>query len=347
MSVALVAPIGVPLETVTALALVGENLGEIEWHLPGLIPAGGFVVLYGAPKSGKTTLGMHMAAALAGAQEFLGGRAVLNVLWLDLEQPRRVTQRRLREVQAGASVAAFDVYQGAPPSLVDLFATVDAIRPDILCVDSLSRWLRLEDENSNAELTRTLGPILTGLQARDVSLVALHHDRKSEGEGGRNLRGASGLLAMCDLAIELRVEGDGNSTRRRLNIVSRHEGMRQMLVRLTDRGFVDEGSPVEHREREILEALAEGVLTCPELEARLGVTSKAMRPQLDALTQRNRIGRSGVGKRGDPFRYSLSGTLGLSGKSENHSKPTDSRTLSPPLGRERIPESGNESERLL
>jgi archaellum biogenesis ATPase FlaH len=349
MNPAAVAPIGtVPrLPTVSAFDLCREDLGEVEWHLPGLIPAGAFVVPYGPPKCGKTTLCMHMAASLAGAQEFLDGRGLLNVLWLDLEQPRRVTQRRLHEVHAHTAVADFQVYQGAPPSLGELFAAIDTLKPHVVFVDSLSRWLRLESENDNAELTRTLGPILTGFQARDVSLVAIHHDRKSEGEGGRNLRGASGLLAMCDVAIEVRVEGDGNSTRRRLNIVSRHEGMRQMLVRLTDRGFVDEGSPVEHREREILAALADGPEACATLQTTFHLTAKAMRTHLDALVHRGRIMRSGAGKKGDPFVYALTGIVGHSGKSENHSKPTDSGIPFPSLRRERIPESESQSQRVL
>lgn len=331
----------VRLKTVSAFDLVAEELGDIEWQLPGFIPAGGFVVLYGAPKSGKTTLMMHMAAALAGAQEFDGKMPNLpfRVLWLDLEQSRRTTQRRLREVRAHASMADFNVHQGAPPELPELLAAVDFLKPEIVFVDSLSRWLRLESENDNAEVIRTLGPILTAFQERDVSLVTIHHDRKSEGEGGRNLRGASTLLAMVDVAIEVRVEGDASSTLRRLSLVSRHDGQRQVLMRLTEEGFVSEGTPTEKREQTILAALAGGPQKLDQLAQSLALTPKAIKPQLDALAQRGLIVRTGDGKRGDPHSFALARTLGLSGNAGNPGNPNDSRTSSPSLGEGRVPES--------
>ncbi len=343
MTAALVATLGETVERlpmVMASSLVAEDLGDVEYLLPGLIPKGAFVVLYGSPKAGKTTLAMHMAAALAGAQEFDGGKGFHSVAWLDLEQPRRTTQRRLREVRAHCSMADFTVYQGAPPALSEVLGAIDHWKPAAVFVDSLSRWLRLESENDNAELNRVLGPVLTAFQARDVSLVVIHHDRKSEGEGGRNMRGASSLLAMCDVAIEVKVEGGAGSTLRKLNLVSRHEGQRSMLLRLTADGFASEESPDRKRDEEILAALAGGPQTLADLETKLGLTGKSLRPPLDALTLRGRVARSGAGKKGDPFTYSLAGILGDSGKSGNPTNPMDSGNPFPSLREGRNPRTG-------
>ena len=348
-STAKVLPIVAPLATVTAQTLLAEQLGDIAWHLPPLIPVGAFVVLYGSPKAGKTTIAMHMAAALACAQPFLDGTAnlALNVLWIDLEQPRRVTQARVREVHANNAVGNFDIYQGAPPSLSEVFATIDRLKPDVVFVDSLSRWLRLESENDNAELTRTLGPILTGFQARDITLVVIHHDRKSEGTGGRNLRGASSLLAMCDVAIEVKVEGDGNSTRRRLSMVSRHEGQRTMMVRLTtDRGFVDEGPAAPRYDAEILVACAGGPRTGEDIAALVDASLKTLKPFLDSLVQRGKLALQGAGRRGDPFMYAIPSVLGFPRNAENPSDPINTRTLSRTLVREESPRNGNLAEKV-
>jgi archaellum biogenesis ATPase FlaH len=344
VNAALVSPIVPPLATVTAAALVGEHLGEIAWHLPGLIPVGAFVVLYGSPKAGKSTLGMHMAACLAGAQPFLEGTGVLNVLWLDLEQPRRVTQARVREVHAHGAVGNFDVYQGAPPSLAEVFATIDRLKPDVVFVDSLSRWLCLESENDNAELTRTLGPILTGFQARDVTLLVIHHDRKSEGTGGRNLRGASGLLAMCDVAVEIKVEGEVNSTRRRLAIVSRHEGQRQMVVRLTDQGFVDDGPSMPQHAAEVLAACGNGPRTGEDIAVLVNTGLRTLKPVIEALVRQGKLMLSGGGKKGSPFLYVIPCIPGDSWKSENTENPKDSMHSSPTLGVGRIHRNGAASE---
>lgn len=334
-----------PLATVTAQQLHDEPLGDIAWYQQHLIPVGAFVVLYGSPKAGKTTLAMHMAAGLAGAMPFLEGTGVCDILWLDLEQPRRVLQARTREVHAHVAVGRFDLYQGAAPMLSELLATIDLRKPNIVFVDSLSRWLRLESENDNAELNRVLGPILTAFQARDITLVVIHHDRKSEGTGGRNLRGASSLLAMCDCAIEVKVEGDVNSTRRRLSIVSRHEGQRTMMVRLTDAGFVDDGAAMPRYDEEILVACAGGPRTGKDLAVLVNVTLKTLTPFLDSLVERGKLSRSGEGRAYDPFMYAAP-TLGFPRNSESPSEPGKTRTLSLPLGGKRVRDTDDPAEKV-
>jgi hypothetical protein len=323
---------GTPLATRTAQELVAEDLGEIPWLIPSFVAAGGFTIVYGAPKSGKTTLCAHMAAACIQSRLFLGGESCVAypVLWLDLEQSRRVTQRRLFEINAHRGVETMHVWAGRPPASDELLATIDQTGAPVVFVDSLSRWLLLEDENDNAELTRALGRILPAFQERDVALVAIHHDRKSEGESGRNIRGASALLAACDVAIECRKEKEGEEygNLRKLTIVSRHEAERVTSVRLTADGFVEEGPPAKRQDALILAQLAYGPQTVEMLKEPLSLSAEALRTRLGALHDAGRIARAGRGRPHDPYLFSLSPTLPHSPKQ----RAGDSLPLSHPFG---------------
>lgn len=300
---------GTPLATVTAQELVAEKLGEVEWVIPSFVPAGGFTVLYGSPKSGKTTLAAHMAAAIIGSRIFLGGHwnIAQPVVWLDLEQPRRVTRARMIEIGAHQAIEQLHLWTGRPPALPDLLATIEQLQPPVVFVDSLSRWLLLENENDNAELTRRLGPIVTAFQERDVALVVIHHDRKSEGDSGRNVRGAGALLAMCDVAIECRKEKEGEvfTDLRKLTIVSRLEPERVISVRLTAEGFEEEASPTKRQDDRILAQLGIGSQTTATLEDILRMDGKTLRARLTALGQRGAVVQRGNGRRGDPFIFDL------------------------------------------
>jgi KaiC/GvpD/RAD55 family RecA-like ATPase len=310
--------VGVRLETMTAAELAEKELGATEWLLTGLMPVGGMVILYGAPKAGKTTFALAAAVANAGGRPFLGESPnPVPVLWLDLEQPERVTKKRMIEAGADTTSMPFHIWHGSSPRVEDLMATIDELGAKLVVVDSLSRWLMLRDENDNAELNRTLGPILDQFRKRDVTLALIHHDRKSDGDHGKNLRGAGSLLAMCDIAIEVRQDGAGDSPTRRLNIISRHDGRRELRVRLTTEGYVSDGSPVESRERAVLNALTSGKLTLEDLAVVLDLSPKQTRSHLAFLAGSGRIKRTGAGKKGDPHYYEISRRPSDSGKSES------------------------------
>jgi energy-coupling factor transporter ATP-binding protein EcfA2 len=334
---------GTPLATVTAQDLVAEKLGDVEWVIPSFIPAGGFTVLYGAPKSGKTTLAAHMAAAIIGSRLFLGGHWNLAqpVLWLDLEQPRRVTRARMIEIGAHQALEHLHIWTGRPPTLSDLLATVDKLRPPVVFVDSLSRWLLLEDENDNAELTRRLGPIVTAFQERDTGLAVIHHDRKSEGDSGRNIRGAGALLAMCDVAIECRKEKeDGEYTDlRKLTLVSRLEAERVLSVRLTAEGFVEEAPPSKGQDDQILAQLIVGPQTVKTLLEVLPLDNETLRARLDFLTRHRRVVKTGRGVKGDPHVFRLSPILSDSFKRA----PTDAQSKVSPILSEAVESTPTET----
>ena len=57
-------------------------------------------------------------------------------------------------------------------------------------IDSLSRFLLLEDENDNAAITEAWDRFMSAVvRPTNVCSLTIHHDRKSGGEHGRGMRG--------------------------------------------------------------------------------------------------------------------------------------------------------------
>src|SRR5262245_60232150 len=89
--------------SVRELAADPDLMRPPDFLVGGLLPRGCLALLYGAPKSGKTTLAAHIAAAVALGRPFLGRPAEAHpVLYADFERPRRLTLVRLMEPLAEA-----------------------------------------------------------------------------------------------------------------------------------------------------------------------------------------------------------------------------------------------------
>lgn len=282
------------LETITAAEFCAGELGPIDYLCPPMVVRGGSTILYGDPKVGKTTLAAHFAHACLDPvrHPFLPGTQRIDgtALWLDLDQPRRVSQRRFKE--AGADLG-LHIYRGLSPSPSRLYATLDAIRADLLVVDNMTKWLGLEDEKSNSEIESKLGPIQHELQQRDVTLVIIDHSTKADGATGKTLRGGGHKLATVDIAVEVKAEGPLVSGRRRLRFTSREELCPDMIVRLDAGRYVLEGTASSiaesENERRILNALRGGVQRKDELAKHLDVTTKTVEAWIKPLIERNQV----------------------------------------------------------
>jgi hypothetical protein len=296
------------LATVTARQLAEEDLGEIDWLIPSFVGRGLFTIVYGAPKSGKTTLCAHMAAAMIRSRLFLGEDISISrpVLWLDLEQSRRVMRLKVLEIDAHrAPSEEMHIYSGRSPALSELLDTIDHLGVVAVFVDSLSRWCLLGEENSSSEVTAAIARFLPEFQEREVALVAVHHARKSDGESGQNMRGSVAWLAACDVAIECKKEKEAEEygSLRRLTLVSRLEGERATSVRLTADGFVEELPPARRQEARILEQLALGPQTITTLKEVLGLSQEALRTRLEALRGAGRVTRGGGRPQGRSIQF--------------------------------------------
>jgi hypothetical protein len=298
------------LETAEEL-LADEWLAkDAGWVVEGLIVRGGLTVPYGPPKVGKGTWLLYaMRQVLAGEPCFGRRVAAGPVLWIDLEQGRRLMRRKIDEARAGGLLHPLHVYSGAPPTLAEVEDMTGRTAAVAIVIDSLSRFLGMENENDNAEMTGRIGPLVEMAQRLDVAIIPIHHERKSGGEHGAGMRGSSALFGLVDVAIQVKREPGDDETLRRLECVSRYDesnGRRLVIQRNSDFSFTLMGSPVDRRRGRTLDVIGSESLTLEEIAGRLEVTRQAADLDVRALHEAGRLSRTGTGKRGDPYRFAVS-----------------------------------------
>jgi hypothetical protein len=298
-----------PLKTFSVRELADDPalMQPPEFVVGGLLPLGCLALLYGPPKSGKTTLAAHIAGAVALGRPFLG-RAVeaRPSLYCDFERPRKLTLARLMEPLAEVDTPeTLRLYNGPPFHVANLRETLKETGARFVVLDTLLRLLRPHDENDAAEMSRLLAPWADLAHETGVTLVAVHHDRKSQGSHGEGIRGSSAILGTVDLALNLRREGTGEDDgRRRLELVSNFDGLPSQLVLAREGGtYRVAPSAAEERRGRLLTTLGSNPEPAKTIADRLGLTRQAIHDDLAALVAEGRVRRQGSGRKNDPHLF--------------------------------------------
>jgi archaellum biogenesis ATPase FlaH len=294
------------LRTADALAADESLAGDVEWVVEDLIPRGGLSVLYGLPKSGKSSFLAYLAACVVSGRSCLERTTELgHVVWFDLEQHVRLTRRKFIEMNAIGYAHSVYIYNGPQPTFEQFCLALAEIETKLVVVDSLSRLLPIEDENAAAETTYFLDQLVQLAHARNLAIVGIHHERKSGGDHGTGMRGSSAFLAVSDVAIRLhRAQGDPGSPKRVLECLSRYDEANTKVVCYRDgASYVAEGSYVPERRKNILKVLSHEWLDVTALHAKVGGDLRAVQKDLRYLVTQEQVSMQGDGKKGDPFLY--------------------------------------------
>jgi hypothetical protein len=300
---------GVPLETRTLLELSrDEELKKPRtWLIDQLLPLGALVLLHGPPKSGKSTLAAAIAGSVASGTPFSNlNSSAADVLWLDLERGYRVTSERLFESFAPSAMDRCHVYAGRAIQAHDIAATLRNGPFGLVVLDSISRYMRIDDENAAAEMNRAIAPLASLAHELNIAVIGIHHDRKAGGSGGTARRGSGALFAVADMTIQLSREGSQGDPRRRLTIESNIDGVLDTLsITRTSSGFDATGAAGPERKLDrLLNAIGSLTLTAEEIARRLGLSRQAIAGDLELGVSTGALRRSGSGKKNDPARFS-------------------------------------------
>lgn len=324
------APEDGPLSIQDVALLCQNEPGPVPWLYPGILSEGGYTLLYGRPKMGKSTLAYQIATALATGQDFLG-HAVKprRVLWLNMDTPLNTLHRGMSRC-AAASIAPGQLFHyttGLAPSLERVLATIDKYDIGVLVVDTLKKWRGVKDDNSYAEVSAAMAPVLHALRFREVTLLGLTHARKSGGEVGESAGGSVAWMGDADNAVEMVLEDGLSDSRRRLRFISRVELLPDAVVRLEDwrytRAEPAAATATANKEREVMERLMDGGLTSEAMATLIQQSERHVRARLNALAERGSLTRSGSGRKGDPVIFALSdsGFLEIAGNNRKTEIP--------------------------
>jgi AAA domain len=313
---------GLPVVRVADLA--SDEIAA-RWLVEQLWCASSVGVIGGAPKCAKTWLGLDMALSVATGTPCLGRYAVPQsgpVLVYLAEDALPVVRQRIGGMarHRGLDLAGVEIDAITAQVLrLDrerdrsrLLETTKRLRPRLLVLDPLVR-LHGIDENNAGEVAELLAYFRSLQRQFDLSVVLVHHTRKSGAVGvaaGQGLRGSSDIHAFGDSNLYLR------RNRERLILASEHRAAPAAApvylelvatdaetVHLEVVGDFGEHSRAEQHDdkrrslgERVLDLLAGGaVLTRVKLRDSLGVKNERLGEALESLERAGRLCRTPAG----------------------------------------------------
>lgn len=187
------------------------------WLIETLWPRAGVGIIGGAPKCGKSWLGLDLAVSVASGTPCLDTFPVAgpgSVLVYMAEDAAPVVKERLvgicrhRSLDLAALpigvITAPSVRLDLPRDQHRLQETVRGHAPRLLLLDPFVRLHRV-NENQAGDVSAVLGYLRELQRAHDLAVVVVHHTRKNGGStGGQSLRGSGDFFAWVDTALSLR-----------------------------------------------------------------------------------------------------------------------------------------------
>jgi hypothetical protein len=321
-----VASAAITLPVRTAREMGAATPEEPDWLVEGYVARGTVTLLSGKPKSaGKTTLTLHLIAAMQNGTPFLGfatkpGR----VLYLTEERPATfregLSRTGLINSQDVLVVSWVEVPRGATwPAVVDSAVKIALENQVVLLViDTLAQWadLKGDSETDSGAALDAMKPLQLAA-AKTLAVLVNDHDRKSGGAVGESNRGSGAKVGSADIVLDLQRPSGGEtvSNRRELHGLSRFDRTPgKLVIELRDGVYIalGAGSAVAVTDamahlRGRLPGSEEGALTEKEIMDGVGVRfgRTTIRQALTNLQKAGAATRTGAGTRWAPFRYCL------------------------------------------
>jgi hypothetical protein len=322
-----------PLPFRTASEISREGIPPTEWLAPGLLPAGGVVLLSGAAKgAGKTTFLVHAVRALLTGGRFLSERCErAPVVYLTEQAEGQFFPEYLEPagVAGAEDLHLLTAWEAAGTPWFDLVPAVAAhavsVGARVVIVDTFMRWAGLDGESENAAATiqKHLAPLSNAAAEHGLCFVVVHHDRKAGGDVYSAARGSSAFQGAVDLIANLqRPPGGHGPNARQLETAGRYADAlgspEPLMIELDTEGgtgyrALGTGSDVRRRTAEeaaVMEApgTEDAAVTLDALHDRAreaGVKSsrRTFRRAVDTAVERRILKRRRLGGKGNPWGY--------------------------------------------
>jgi hypothetical protein len=193
----------------------------VPWLIEGIAFQNGITLISGEPKAGKSTFAAQIMAAREvefGRGKFLGPDVAPGPTLLVTEEsgvPVRYKVGHLTDLDVyDLSAAAGEKFTATLQKVMDWAVGRCDEATGLVFIDTLSVWAQIDDENDATKVTNALKLIKRVAQIANLSIILVHHQRKSGGSNGNAIRGSGALLANVDHSLELKRTSEESSDRK-------------------------------------------------------------------------------------------------------------------------------------
>ena len=200
------------LDTLNAKSLSEKNFPPLEWLVENFITAG-LILLVGSPKVGKSFLALQLAIHIASGKDVFNLKTQKSsVLYLSLEDSHRRLKGRLKMLNIDEYPDNLEFVTDLPDEMnpnqlvpmLEQYLDEQSASGVVGCIfiDTLQRARRDAGNDSYAADTEFMAPFQKLAMQRDVSIVMLHHTRKSEdSDPFLMISGSQGLMGVADTSM--------------------------------------------------------------------------------------------------------------------------------------------------
>ena len=246
---------------------------DVVWIWEGFLAKGQLTLLSAFWKAGKSTLIGQLLKAMQEGKE-LAGKPTRPCKTLILsEESKSIWARRFEELGINSTgwVLSRPVrYRLNYNQWVDLLGKSSEYcknnEIELLIVDTISGFWNVQRENDAGEVQSAL-LALNPLLESNISVLLIHHFRKSGGEEFTASRGSGALGSSPDILIEFKRTNanDPNSNQRTLQTASRlEESPREVVIELVDGEYITLGTKAEVSKKAKLSYLLSLLPTAPD-----------------------------------------------------------------------------------
>jgi AAA domain len=303
-------------ELISAKQLLALPPDPTRWIWDSTLPVGGCSVLVSKPKVGKSTFAATLSICVARGIPFLGRNTQQSgVAYLSLDASLPEMAEVFIQLGLRDSDPVFIHAGAAPQNAVKWIVqrvTENGVR--FVIVDTLQRLFRFQDLNDYSQVTNIMEPLLEAMRKQGCHVQFLHHAKKDASD---DLDSAIGSTAIRGLAYAyLHLKRLPDSERRILRSDQRGgKNFSELAIGFNRDGWLEvqgtrEDAEVDDTRPRIQELLAVNERMSEreirmEIQARGLIVSKALRQMIKT----GEVERTGKGRKGEPFQYSLSSTL--------------------------------------
>ena len=298
------------------LTKLGDLLAEPDqnttWLVDGLLPAGGFSVLGAKPKVGKSTLARNLALCVGNGAPFLGRTTTKGpVIYLALEEKRDEIKKHFADMGAAGDEDVYVHCASAPANGIEQMGVISQqLKPALVIIDPLFRFIRVKDTNDYASVTAELDPLLALARDTGAHIMMVHHLVKSSKSGGDGLLGSTAIFGSVDSTIILR----RHETARSIQAIQRYgtdlpesDLTFDTATRTMSLGRTKDDIARDRLEESITAHFSNHPepITEPEITAAVQGKTQLIRETLRGMVAKQVLKREGKGSKGDAFKYSI------------------------------------------